>query len=134
MSWCDCSDYGGSIPDFYSVVIRTARKPHRCCECDTEIKPGERHEYATGKWDGEIDTFRTCLMCVSIRQHFCPQGSLHQGLDEALIGTINTSLKTIRGFWLIDEKDRRIASLVELCCELLEGDRQAERKENQPNE
>jgi len=33
------------------------------------------HERVTGKWDQSVDTHRTCLSCVEIRDHFaCGNG------------------------------------------------------------
>jgi hypothetical protein len=58
-------------PLFHVVSVRKARKPHRCCECKCEIKPGDKYERATGKWDGRIDTFKTCIPCQRIRDDLC---------------------------------------------------------------
>lgn len=45
-----------------------ARKPSaKCCECGDPLF-GVRHELVTGKWDGEWQTYRTCLSCVEIRK------------------------------------------------------------------
>ena len=59
-----------------SRTVRKARKHHRCVECREDIKPGDRHEYLSGIWDGEPDAFRTCLSCVEIRTHFACEGYL----------------------------------------------------------
>ena len=68
------SDDGG--PSFTVKTVRRAAKPHRCCECRENIPPGARYEHYTGKWGGEIDTFKTCLSCVEIRDHFSAQCSI----------------------------------------------------------
>lgn len=47
---------------------RTAKKPHRCCECGETIKPGERYQQVRGLWDGAWITFKTCAECVDTRQ------------------------------------------------------------------
>jgi len=61
----DCScDY--DAPAFYWSKVRTARKPHQCDECSHTIQPGERYEYAAGKWDW-LDHFHTCQNCLDIR-------------------------------------------------------------------
>lgn len=44
-----------------------AKKPHVCCECDSRIEPGERHECFSGLWEGEWTTYRTCWACLKDR-------------------------------------------------------------------
>ena len=61
---CYC-DY--DAPEFHLTRERTARKQHKCCECGHVIEPGERYEHVTGKWDGHIGTFHTCLPCSELR-------------------------------------------------------------------
>lgn len=51
------------IPDFYSTSTPKARKPHVCCECSGSIFKGERHFQVTGKWEGQISSFRQHLIC-----------------------------------------------------------------------
>lgn len=63
---CTCDNY--DPPAFYAASVVRARKQHKCCECRTEIKIGEKHEKATGKWEGKIATYRTCLKCKELWQ------------------------------------------------------------------
>ena len=65
---CCCSTIEGDPPEFLVDKIVEARKDHVCCECGSEIKKGERYEKVVGKWDGEIDTIKTCLVCKTIRE------------------------------------------------------------------
>ena len=51
--------------------IRKSRKHRECSECQAPILKGEEHEVFVGAIDGGIDTHRTCLTCVSVRQKFC---------------------------------------------------------------
>jgi hypothetical protein len=81
---CNCSTDDFDYPDFYTHKTVKARKPHKCCECQDEINPGEKYELVKGKWCGRIDSFKTCLPCVHIRSDYCPDGFLHGGLWEAL--------------------------------------------------
>lgn len=53
--------------EFHSQVIRKARKRHKCGECKRFIEPGERYERVVGKWDGDIETYLTCVHCVGAR-------------------------------------------------------------------
>jgi len=68
----DYCDYDGDPPDFYDQSWRKARIIHTCCECGRDIRPGERYEYVSGKWDGDIDVYKTCEQCVAIaEEYFC---------------------------------------------------------------
>ncbi len=54
-------------PILFEAKLVRARKPHRCCECRREIKPGSRYETAFGIWEGEASRFATCLLCYDLR-------------------------------------------------------------------
>ncbi len=62
MSYCDCE-----MPEFYSNYSPTARKEHKCCECRGVIQAGEKYDYFSGKWDGEMSVFKTCSDCKLLR-------------------------------------------------------------------
>jgi len=62
---CDCDDYP---PEFYNANMVKGRKVHRCDECLRDIPKGELHEYACGKWEGRFDSFRTCGLCMDVRE------------------------------------------------------------------
>lgn len=91
---CFC-DY--DRPAFYEATERTARKRHRCCECGYDIQPGEKYEYVSGKWDGQLGSFHTCEACADLRDSLsagggcCQHGGLeeeyHEYLSNILIGT-----------------------------------------------
>lgn len=61
---CYC-DY--DPPEFYILEICKARKQHSCKECTGAIVPGEKYEHIWAKWDGYVDSFKTCERCVDIR-------------------------------------------------------------------
>jgi len=44
-----------------------ARKPHKCCECGSEIDPGEEYQKITGLHEGTWVDFKTCYICQKIR-------------------------------------------------------------------
>ena len=67
---CLFEHYEGNGPDFHTTKTVTARKSHQCEECRDPINPGERYECTSGKWDGQMSTFRVCLPCVEIRDAF----------------------------------------------------------------
>lgn len=78
--------------EFYSEVVRRARKPYKCCECYEPISVGERYEAAAGKWEGEIFTERTCLPCAEIRRAFACSwvfGKLWETIRDQLFGGWN---------------------------------------------
>lgn len=78
-----CFD-NNNYPDFYIKNIRKARNVHICLECNGNITPGDIYEEVRAKWDGEVDTIKTCLSCLIIREkivmHELGQGC---GIDEA---------------------------------------------------
>ena len=55
------------MPEFYSQKIVKGRKDHKCCECGCQIQRGTEHECVNGKWEGSMDTYRTCTQCVKLR-------------------------------------------------------------------
>lgn len=84
---CSC-DY--DPPEFIVIETRKARKSHRCYECRADIPPRETYEHVRGKWEGEIYTFRTCALCLELRQWakisvpcFCwAYGDLHDNIRD----------------------------------------------------
>lgn len=65
-------DYDG--PEFWREEVRRARKPYKCDECRDPIAFGELYQYVSGKWDGEISAYRTCLTCAEVRAVFSCDG------------------------------------------------------------
>jgi len=61
---CVC-DYDVS---FYRARIRKARKPHKCEECGSTIRPGEKYEHAFGICEGWTYSPNTCMPCRDLRQ------------------------------------------------------------------
>ena len=73
MRECTCSieDYCDDChTEFHKETIRTARKEHKCYECHKPILPGEKYEYVSAKWDGQISTVKTCSICLELRKAF----------------------------------------------------------------
>jgi hypothetical protein len=62
---CYC-DY--DPPTFCTIKTVKGRKEHKCDECRGPIAVGEQHEYVSGKWDGDLQWFRTCPLCLELRQ------------------------------------------------------------------
>ena len=99
---CYC-DYGERA-DFYKATRHTARKQHRCYECDHPILPGERYEAVSSLYDGYFERSRTCPRCLDVREYvtahapcFCwLRGSM---LDDAK-DTLERYGRESAGFWI----------------------------------
>jgi len=68
MSYCDCDYDDCDRPAFCEqFMVKSARKQHRCVECDGPILVGESYWKTVGKWD-DLQTFRECVLCLDLRQ------------------------------------------------------------------
>lgn len=101
---CSCPDYEPA--DVFEEKLVRARKTHECCECGAEISKGEEHEVASGLWEGDWSRYRTCLLCVRIRNDMCRCGHVFGGLRDTLWSEAGFDYVTGRlcetGYW----KDR----------------------------
>lgn len=70
---CITHDFDGPA-DVWESRIRTARKPHKCCECGGAIEAKKRYEYYTVLYDGSWSHHATCLICAEIAEAFCCDG------------------------------------------------------------
>lgn len=78
---CDCD-----LPAAHSEYFPTARKEHKCCECQRTIKPGERYQLYSGVWEGAGMSFKTCRECHAIRE------AIKDGLSQGDCGPCFTQL------------------------------------------
>lgn len=80
MSGCGVCIGGGDWdeqPDFYTWMFPKARKEYKCCECHRSIAKGQKYEKYTDKFDGSINTSKTCMDCSNIRRSLtCEGGSM----------------------------------------------------------
>lgn len=81
---CNCSVTDYDCAELYKSAIVKAKKQHTCCECHEPIPKGEKYENVVGLYDGVFTRFKTCIPCVSIRTKYCPDGFLHEGLNESI--------------------------------------------------
>lgn len=51
-------------PTVSTTFSFTARKQHKCCECNRTISPGEKYLSTKNLYEGHWDTFRTCSHCA----------------------------------------------------------------------
>ena len=60
-------DIGSSeSPSLYEMSTPKARKIHKCCECGSNILPGEKYERIRGLWE-TFQTYKTCEFCSTVR-------------------------------------------------------------------
>lgn len=74
---CSCVYFdpsSGDLSAFNDVTMPRARKAHKCCECGREIQRGETYESNKGCWDGQIEVYKTCSDCLSVRDEFFCDG------------------------------------------------------------
>jgi hypothetical protein len=113
---------GDDGPSAFQCVVRRARKPHKCVECREAIPIGARYEHASGIWDGRADSYKTCLSCIEIRDHFACDGYYYGQIWEDVYGNFFPDMKCggpcmdglspaakarlidMRMAWLFDEK------------------------------
>jgi len=62
---CDCE-----MPTVSNESIRTAKKPHVCCECDETITPKSQYSILKGLWEGKWKSYKTCNSCKAIAYKF----------------------------------------------------------------
>lgn len=84
MQCCPLTEGDEPATLYHSVTI-VARRDHGCDECSESIPRGAAYERVKGLWDGRWSTFKTCLSCVEIRNHFgCGRGWCHGTLWDDL--------------------------------------------------
>jgi hypothetical protein len=77
MICCPLESGDGESAQCHSTSTVKAAKDHRCCECRETITKGTKHEVVKGMWDHSWSTYRTCLSCVEIRNHFACNGWIY---------------------------------------------------------
>jgi hypothetical protein len=91
-------DMDGSPAEFYKATRPRARKQHikACAECGGDINRGEVYELVKAKWEGQVDTIKTCPVCLEIRKalfcsfyHFGMWAELEEQADEICISSLN---------------------------------------------
>lgn len=110
----------GEIVDFERHATVKARKDHKCGECRDVIKIGELYETSAQLYDGSFSTFRTCLLCVEIRDKiFCSwiYGMMWDDLAEENVFTISLeglsgpAIEKIEKFWRLgQDSSKRITA------------------------
>ncbi len=63
-------DHDGDEATLYRARKKTANRSHVCCECGDTIKPRDQYHHAAMLFDGSWGTYKTCLACVDIGDHF----------------------------------------------------------------
>jgi hypothetical protein len=65
---CNIDTYDGSQPDFFVSKNIISRREHRCCECYATIPAKTKYQHITGKWDGDILRYKSCMICAELRR------------------------------------------------------------------
>lgn len=68
--YCECDDYCTCL----SSTRPKARKEHKCNECKRIIPIGDKYLREVTLYDGEVETYKTCKDCESIRSNFFTYG------------------------------------------------------------
>ena len=101
-------DVDGAEGTRLSLVMRQAKKPHKCIECRKEINPGESYEYQAGLLDGDFWTMKSCAVCAEIRTElFCTWigGEMWEELREHSVWTLSlanlseAAIDRLQEFW-----------------------------------
>lgn len=74
--------------ELFCKIVK-GKKQCRCGECNNLIHKGTEHEVFVGKIDGQINTHRTCLLCVQIRNKFCCNWT-YEGMYEDISDAIES--------------------------------------------
>jgi hypothetical protein len=86
------SDY--EHPFLYKVKTVIARKTHRCVECRGDIVKGESYESVSAVYDGEWYHFKTCRICVRIRDDIYCDGYIHGDLRDDVWEVMGIDIRT----------------------------------------
>lgn len=68
----ECSCISADVDNFSDVLFEkdlTAKVKHICYECLKEIEIGEAHHFEKTEFEGNFNEYRTCLDCMSVREH-----------------------------------------------------------------
>jgi len=92
MEDCSCVyipyDTDESWDDEPTQEMETAKAERVCTECGKIIKFGEHYEYFIGYFCGNLEVYRTCLDCLSLREAFFCKGWVFTMLWEDFEGFV----------------------------------------------
>lgn len=72
------------IYEFYTERMQRAKKQHRCCACNEEIRLKDQYAYISAAFAGEFVTFKRCLRCQAMHNHLRLYGDGDLWPDERL--------------------------------------------------
>lgn len=109
---CYC-DYEPS--EFYKATRPRARKSHECDECLGIIHTGERYERVFAVSNGDVDTAKTCVRCLALRDYiesiarcFCwRHGCMLEDAQEWARGVTMPGVRMAVGRFLIESQEDR---------------------------
>ena len=83
----ECATVSVDVDEYCTTLrqdIRTARKQHKCGECQNPILAGEKYEVYVGVFDGDFSQHKTCSDCISLRKSFFSDGYYYGMIREQL--------------------------------------------------
>ncbi len=83
--------------EVHMVTTRTARKPHTCSECVTEIPAGAKYNLHHGVYDGSGYSYPLCIRCSTVN-HAC-YGFVDDGDDGPCFGQLAEWLQDAGEQW-----------------------------------
>lgn len=66
--------YADVWPDFYRDDWRRARREHRCSVCGERMLPRHYYHVVSGKWEGEVRTYKHCARCWTLYERLSDDG------------------------------------------------------------
>ncbi len=78
---CDCE-----VPSLYRSKLVRTRKKHKCVECGQRIEIAEKVKKVDALYDGEFQSFYTCLQCQEIIEF------IRQNTEDDLLKELNKEL------------------------------------------
>lgn len=92
---CIGGSYCDGMAEFYNTTTPKAAKKHHCGECGKVIEIGENYQKVSYKFDGYLQSEKTCSICAEIRDGFtCGIPPAHGELWNEIIEYVFPQLTT----------------------------------------
>jgi len=111
----ECVCDGDDISPYYYTrrQIKSAMKPHKCCECRRIIEIGESYERTDANYEGWHYTFKVCCDCIGLREWATISVPCFCWSHESLLENIREMVANVRsevpGFFF--EYGRRVVAI-----------------------
>lgn len=85
-----------NIAQFENIKVVRGKRDYRCVECSKPIPKGAEHEAYSGLWEGEFETYRTCIPCRDLREALRPIMKQAWGEDCFTFGHVRANISELR--------------------------------------